>query len=182
MSDSAGKSDEEPDSFRGAGAWLFSQNWDHTPWMQEEWIPQILDCAHSTAQEAAAGLANLRAAIEAYPDKLLFIEVYDSAATVDIWRSASSSSFEVRKLILERARLLAEYPHIRVLVFWQERALGQIADDVSKNEMAEVAHAILVRMPGKPLDANPTERPLNVLNNLRAAQAWTDKAGETFDQ
>ena len=47
------------------------------------------------------------------------MEVYDSASTVDIFRSNSSKSFEVRKLIKARAALLARFPHARVLTFWQ---------------------------------------------------------------
>ena len=121
MSDSAGLSEEEPDSFRGAGAWLYAQDFTETPWMQECWCPPILLCAHSTAQEAASGLANLIATVAAYPRKKLFIEVYDSAATVDTWRSGSSASFEVRKILLARGEFLAAHPHIRVMVFWQER-------------------------------------------------------------
>ena len=182
MNDSAGLSEEEPDSFRGAGAWLFSDGWTETPWMQEQWVPSILLKAHSTAQEAASGLANLRAAMDTYPDKKLFIEVYDSAATVDVWRSGTSSSFEVRKLLRERQALMREHPHVRVMVFWQERALGQIADDISKNLMEEVAHAIALRLPMQLLATEPIARPLNVLNSLSAAQAWTDKRDETFDQ
>ena len=55
-SDSAGLSEEEPDSFRGAGAWFHSPGWTEVQWMQEQYAcPQYaplnsrtLACFHSS--------------------------------------------------------------------------------------------------------------------------------------
>ena len=124
--DSAGKSDEFPDSYRGCGCWMYCSEWTELQYMQEEWRKDVLNVTHSTAQESASGLANLDAAMHKYK-AATFIEVYDSAATIDIDRSMASSSFEARKIVQARAALLAKFPNTRVLAFWQMRERGQIA-------------------------------------------------------
>ena len=62
------------------------------------------------------------------------------------------------------------------------QAKGQIADDVSKDEMELVRAAVLERLPHQPLAQAPIARPPNMLNSPAAAQAWTAKSQETFDQ
>ena len=181
--DSAGKSDEEPDSYRGCGAWAHAPRLPTIIWYQEQWCKDILEVSHSTAQEAANGLANLRAVLEEYSSWCNVVhEVYDSAAVVDVWRGMASHSFEVRKLVQARHDLLAEYPHVRVLSYWQDRDKGFVADDVSKNQMQAVRSALAIRFPGVPLDANPTPRAPNLINNAQAAASWVNKADELFDQ
>jgi hypothetical protein len=57
-----------------------------------------------------------------------------------------------------------------------------VADDVSKNQMQAVRSALAIRFPGVPLDANPTPRAPNLINNAQAAASWVNKADELFDQ
>ena len=58
---------------------------------------------------------------------LAYVEIYDSGATVDIFRSMSSRSFQMRSLLAHRDALLREFPGVRALPHWQSRKEGFIA-------------------------------------------------------
>ena len=78
--------------------------------------------------EAANGLSCLEYAMRNWP-ALAYVCVYDSAATVDIFRAMTSRSFEMRKLLQRLFNLLIEFPDARALPVWQNRSLGYIADE-----------------------------------------------------
>ena len=123
MLDSAGLSDEDPTSTRACGGWAYSPMWDEIRWFQEAWCQPVLETCHSTIMEAASGLSCLDYAMTHWP-AAVYIECYDSGAATDIFRSMSSTSFEMRKIVQERQLLAARFPEARMLVHWQNREDG----------------------------------------------------------
>lgn len=118
--DSAGLSDEDPLSKRACGGWAYNPMWDEIRYFQERWCQEILVTAHSTIMESANGLSCLQYAMEHWQADV-YVECYDSCATVDIFRSMSSRSFEMRKLLRSRQALLQRFPQCRALIHWQNR-------------------------------------------------------------
>lgn len=124
--DSAGLSDEDPTSARACGGWMFSSSWPQIRWYQETWHPDVLQVAHSTVMEAANGISCLDHAMHTIPAQA-YIEIYDSASSVDIFRSMSSRSVPMRMLLQARFNLLTKFPEARALPLWQNRTDGFIA-------------------------------------------------------
>ena len=181
MHDSAGLSDEDEHSARACGTWFYSPGWDHIIMSQEQWCPEILQVAHSTAMECANGLSNLEYAMRTWPG-MTYIEVYDSLACTDIVRSMSSKSVVMRTLLKKRFQLLSEFPDSRVLVLWQNRELGFIADLITKYNDADAIAALQERFPHLEIIRDYiSDKPPNMINNATYAESWTTKADEDFN-
>ena len=181
MHDSAGLSDEDEHSARACGTWFYSPGWDHIIMSQEQWCPEILQVAHSTAMECANGLSNLEYAMRTWPG-MTYIEVYDSLACTDIVRSMSSKSVVMRTLLKKRFQLLSEFPDSRVLVLWQNRELGFIADLITKYNDADAIAALQERFPHLEIIRDYiSDKPPNMINNATYAASWTAKADESFN-
>ena len=178
--DSAGLSKEDPSSIRACGGWAYCSSWSNIRWFQEAWHPSVLEKCHSTIMEAANGLSCLEYAMRNWP-ALVYMEIYDSGATVDIFRAMASRSFEMRKLLKARFELLCEFPHVRALPFWQARELGYIADCFTKFETTMLRSALKDRFPHLALRAIKEPKPANMINSPAFAAQWTSAEDEAFD-
>jgi hypothetical protein len=129
LQDAAGFSDEEPGP-RGCGAWFYCHQWDTIKWVSEEWREDVLRACHSTLLEGSNGNKNLRHAHYAWPGRSAYIEVFDNLAVTEVFRRLGASSRAMQELVDDRTPLIRTITAqgSRVLTFWQERALGQIAD------------------------------------------------------
>ena len=207
MLDSAGLSKEDPTSKRACGGWAYCEQWDEIKWFQETWCPQILAVAHSTIMEASNGISCLEYAIKTW-EAMVFVEIYDSGAAVDIFRSMASRSLPMRRLLKTRFDVLLKHPHVRALPHWQSRTLGFIAGVLSGpipallylSQARDLAHSapaaadgftkfetdlcvdsLLARLPHLRLADKPEPKPPNVINNPAYAAQWTAKENEAFD-
>ena len=135
LQDAAGFSDEEPGP-RGCGAWFYCKEWNTIKWVAEVWREDVLKACHSTLLEGSNGNKNLRYAHYAWPRRSAYIEVFDNLAVTEVFRRLGASSRAMQELVDDRTPLIREITEqgSRVLTFWQERALGQIADDTSWGE------------------------------------------------
>ena len=177
MQDSAGlmKDDDreevEPQPGRAGAAWFYSKEWKTIPWTREQWELGVLRYAHSTAQEAATGSANMLFAQAEWPGRSGYIEVYDSKSSTQIWHRGASRSKSMRYVVGERREHNQRHPENRDMAFWQERELGTIADMLSKYEDSEARDALRARFTDRELEAAPRRRPPNILNRLWRAAA-----------
>ena len=174
--DSAGFSETDDgvvDIFRYAACWVFAVTLLSIPYMQELWDQEVLRVTHSTAQEFANMVACLKACAEKYHWVKFFWVCLDSKSAMYISRRMAARKPGM-EAILEEFRVIMlnlASKGIRVGFLWNERKLGSIPDDISKDEMEAARAKLLIRCPDKSLDLAPTPRARNVLN--RPAPAST---------
>ena len=173
---------------RGAGAWLWCANWDHIRWIQFQWRADVLDVSHSTSLEGANAAYCIEYCDWAFPNQCL-VPVLDSLAFTLLFRKGSSKK-PACQLVLSHLISVMRNMTARVLPLWQDRARGQIADDISKFENALARAALAERYPSQPMRRLPERIPAHIkvlINNetyartMLAAQATAGGTASAAD-
>jgi hypothetical protein len=145
------------DSYRGGATLFIDRLAAQTDIGIHRWNDQQLKL-HSSALEQIQGNSGMEFAILNY-DKDFLLEVYDSVPACAVSRVLAAGTNTMRGLAMQRSHVVLDltekrralfkargwqYKDFRIFSFWRRRSTqgGQMADDGSKQEWANIAQAL----------------------------------------
>jgi hypothetical protein len=144
MHDAAGLSDEEPESYRGGGSWIWIPRTQKVLWTPRPFSQDLLTSEHSTSLELLNGNVTLAYALSQWRNTTI-VEIFDNQAASCSARRLACHSDSLNTHMAYRRTLLAKYPRSRVFSIWAQRELGTLADMLSKSQIDQFWHALAQR-------------------------------------
>jgi hypothetical protein len=144
MHDAAGLSDEEPDSYRGGGSWIWIPLTQQVLWTTRPFSQDLLTSEHSTSLELLNGNVTLAYALNRWQGTTI-VEIFDNHAASCSARRLACHSDSLNTHMAYRRTLLDKYPHSRVFSIWAQRELGTLADMLSKYQIDQFWRALVQR-------------------------------------
>jgi ribA/ribD-fused uncharacterized protein len=141
MHDAAGLSDDEPESYRGGGSWIWIPRTQKVLWTTRPFSQDLLTSEHSTSLELLNGNVTLAYALSQWRNTTI-VEIFDNQAASCSARRLACHSDSLNTHMAYRRTLLAKYPRSRVFSIWAQRELGTLADMLSKSQIDQFWHAL----------------------------------------
>jgi len=143
--DAAGKSDKDPDDYRGHFTWIVIPEAPHTYYVKGRWTAEQL-LNHSTALELAGASTGLEEAIRRVPQGVDLVECFDSQAATACGRRLTCRATTMMGPVEHRSRVMDQILGTRrTFLLFFERKLNQIADNGSKDLMERVSAQLAAR-------------------------------------